>query len=217
MFSSIDRLERSVPNRPAWISVAAHLVILVAILLCHPSPIFVTPSSLAMGNGDKSYRIVYFAPVGDTNQPEPDEAKSLLARRPKLKSTLTHKKQDRQQQANVAGTIDPNNKDASAGSEYGSLFAGDYEGHDVRPAYPIVFPDPPVSRADFPQGFSGDVIVEVTIDKLGNVIGLRLLRGVGNTIDDKVMATLRNWRYKPATMDGEPIAEKHDVHFHYPG
>ena len=80
----------------------------------------------------------------------------------------------------------------------------------------MVFPDPPVSRSDFPEGFQGDVIVEVSIDKLGNVIGERLLQGVGRDIDEKIMATLRNWHYKPATMDGEPIAEKHDVHFHYP-
>jgi protein TonB len=81
----------------------------------------------------------------------------------------------------------------------------------------VVFPDPPVARSEFPEGFQGDVIVEVTIDKQGNVVSLRLLHGIGQGIDDKVMATLRNWRYKPAMMDGEPIAEKHDVHFHYPG
>jgi TonB family protein len=97
------------------------------------------------------------------------------------------------------------------------LFAGPLDGHDVRPAYPIEFPNPPVSRADFPEGFQGDVIVEVTIDKLGNVIEMKLLHGVGRGIDEKVMATLRSWRYKPAMMDGEPVAEKHDVHFHYPG
>jgi len=217
MFSSIDQLERPVSNRPVWISIGVHLVVMWLILVYRPSPIFVTPSSLAMGNGDKSYRIVYFAPVGATNQPEPEERKTLLARRPKLKAVQKHKQQENQQQANVAGKIDANNKDASAGSEYGSLFEGNYEGHDVRPAYPVVYPDPPVRRSDFPEGFQGDVVVEVTIDKLGNVIGLRLLQGIGSGIDEKVMATLRNWRYKPATMDGEPIAEKHDVHFHYPG
>jgi TonB family protein len=216
MFSSIDELERRHRNLPLRISVGLHVLALAVVLFYRAAPIFVTPSSLAMGNGDQSYRIVYFAPVGDSNQPDPDDRKELIARTSRLKLNR-HKQQERQQQRNVAGLPDPNNKSANAGSDYGSLFTGDYEGHDVKPAYPIVFPDPPVSRNDFPEGFQGDVIVEVTIDKLGNVVSLRLLQGIGQSIDDKVMATLREWRYKPAMMDGEPIAEKHDVHFHYPG
>jgi hypothetical protein len=31
-----------------------------------------------------------------------------------------------------------------------------------------------------------------------------------------VMATLRNWQFRPATMDGVPVVSKHDVHFHFP-
>lgn len=217
MFSGIDEVERRLPNRTISLSVGLHVAALLLLVYYRPSPVFVTPSSLAMGNGDKSYRIVYFAPIGATNQPEPDERKTLLARQFKKTAARKHKQQERQEQANVADKLDANNKEARAGSAYGSLFNGPDDGHDVRPAYPIVFPDPPVARSDFPDGFQGDVIVEVTIDKLGNVINLKLLQGVGGGIDEKVMATLRNWRYKPATMDGEPIAEKHDVHFHYPG
>lgn len=215
MFSSVGQAEQTFPNRSVPVSVVLHVALLALLLWYRPNPIFVTPSSLAMGNGAKSYRIVYFAPAGATTQPEPDERKSLLMA--KAKAARKHKAQERQQQTNVANEIDANNRDASAGSAYGTLFSGAYEGHDVRPAYPVVYPDPPVSRSDFPDGFQGDVIVEVTIDKVGKVIDLRLLHGVGRGIDEKIMATLRNWRYKPATMDGEPIAEKHDVHFHYPG
>lgn len=199
------------------VSVGAHLIALLLIVTYRPTPVFVTPSTLAMGNGDKSYRVVYFAPAGATNQPEPEDNKLQLAKNLKSKTARPRKPQSTQQQANIGDKLDASNKDARAGSEYGSLFSGPADGHDVRPAYPIVFPNPPVSRTDFPEGFQGDVIVEVTIDKLGNVIDLRLLQGVGRGIDEKVIATLRSWHYKPATMDGEPIAEKHDVHFHYPG
>lgn len=216
MFSSLERMQRRRWNRPVWISVGAHLIALTAMVFYQASPIFVTPSSLAMGNGNKSHEVLYFAPIGATNQPEPEERKSLLAQNLKSKVVHKHKQQDRREQANVADKMDASNKDASAGSEYGSLFSGDYDGHDVRPAYPIVFPDPPVARSDFPDGFQGDVIVEVAIDKFGNVIGVRLLQGIGDGVDQKVLATLQHWRYHPATMDGEPIAEKHDVHFHYP-
>ena len=216
MFSSLDRTSKPYFSKPGWLSVAAHLAALVIAVTYRPSPIFVTPSSLAMGNGDKSYKIVYFAPAGAMNEPEPDERKTLQLVQPKTKSSHKHKQQEFQQPSIVADRQDATNKDAHAGSAYGSLFTGPVDGHDVRPAYPVVFPDPPVDRSDFPAGFQGDVIVEVTIDKLGNVIDLKLLQGIGGGVDEKVMATLRNWRYKPAMMDGEPIAEKHDVHFHYP-
>ncbi|MGZ4814729.1 MAG: energy transducer TonB [Terriglobales bacterium] len=216
MFSSLDATDTGF----RWTvrgSIAAHLALLTLAVLYRPTPIFVTASSLAMGNGDKSYRIVYFAPPGARNEPDVEVRKDLLATRLKTKPARIRKKHGTPEQANVAEKLDANNKDARAGSTYGSLYSGPWDGHDVRPAYPVVFPNPPVSRSDFPEGFQGDVVVEVTIDKLGNVIDLRLLQGVGGGIDEKVMATLKGWHYKPATMDGEPIAEKHDVHFHYPG
>jgi TonB family protein len=204
------------PKRYALpVSLAAHLGLLLLIAFYRPSPIFVTTKLLAMGNGDKSYQLVYFAPAGKTNQPEPEVKNALLAKAAKAKAAKRQKL--KQEQANIGKQLDANNRNARAGVEYGSLFSGDYDGHDVRPAYPVVFPDPPVSRNDIPEGQSGDVIVEVSIDKLGNIIDMRLLQGMSPGIDQKVLATLRNWRYKPATLDGEPIAEKHDVHFHYPG
>ena len=216
MFASVAHPVRRRRSPAVIISVALHVAAFLFVVFYHASPIFVTPSSLAMGKGNKSYKLVYFAPVGAMNQPEPEERPSLAAHALKARAAHKHKLQT-QQQANVANQVDEANKDARAGTAYGSLFTGLAEGHDVRPAYPITFPDPPVSRSDFPSGFQGDVIVEVSIDKFGNVIDLKLLQGIGHGIDEKVMATLRNWRYKPATMDGEPIAEKHDVHFHYPG
>ena len=216
MFASAGQPARRKWNRPIAVSVSLHIAVLLLIVFYKERPIFVTPTSLAMGNGETSYKLLYFAPVGATNQAEPEERKTLEARNAKLRVTRKHRQQVLPEQANVGKKEDENNKDARAGSEYGSLFTGSYDGHDVRPAYPVVFPNPPVSRDEFPTGFQGDVIVEVTIDKLGNVVDLRLLQGVGRDVDEKVMATLRNWRYKPAMMDGEPIAEKHDVHFHYP-
>ena len=61
-----------------------------------------------------------------------------------------------------------------------------------------------------------DVIVEVTIDDQGNVTETRLLQSLQEDIDVKVIATLRNWRFKPATLDGTAISSRQDVHFHFP-
>lgn len=103
-----------------------------------------------------------------------------------------------------------------AGADYGSLSDGPEYGSEVRPALPYIFPDPPVYRSDLPEGVSGKVIVEITIDELGNVIDTKLLQGLHPTIDAKVIATLKQWRFRPATRDGRAIASKQDALFTYP-
>ena len=96
------------------------------------------------------------------------------------------------------------------------MIDGPITGHEVHVAYPVVYPDPPVARAELPSDLQGDVIIEVTIDSQGNVVETRILQAIGHGIDEKIMATLRQWHYQPATLDGVPVASKHDVHFHFP-
>ena len=96
------------------------------------------------------------------------------------------------------------------------MIDGPITGHEVHVAYPVVYPDPPVARAELPRDLQGDVIIEVTIDSQGNVVEIRILQAIGHGIDEKIVATLRQWRYQPATLDGVPVASKHEVHFHFP-
>jgi protein TonB len=103
-----------------------------------------------------------------------------------------------------------------AGSPFGSLAQGPTSGHDVRPALPVVFPSPGILPWQIPSGVEGTVIVEVTIDAQGNVIDTRVLQGLGHGIEDKVVTAVRNWRFKPAMMDGRAIPSQQDVHFHFP-
>ena len=106
---------------------------------------------------------------------------------------------------------------ARAGALYGSRVPGaPLTGHEIVPALPQVFPDPAVTRADLPPGVQGDVIVEVTIDEQGNVVETKLIRGIGYGIEDRVLATLRQWHFRPASKDGTTIASQHIVTFHYP-
>jgi periplasmic protein TonB len=103
-----------------------------------------------------------------------------------------------------------------AGSPFGFLASGPANGHEVRPALPVVFPEPLVSRAHIPPDLQGDVVVEVTIDAQGNVIGTKILQSLGYGIEEKVLAAVQNWRFRPATIDNVPIASQHNVYFHYP-
>jgi protein TonB len=78
-----------------------------------------------------------------------------------------------------------------------------------------VFPDPAV----FPwqlRNAQGDVVVEVTIDAKGIVTDTRLLQSLQQDVDEKVVATVREWRFRPATVNGVAIASRQDMHFHFP-
>jgi TonB family protein len=62
----------------------------------------------------------------------------------------------------------------------------------------------------------GDVIVEVTIDEHGTVTQTKVVQSLQSDIDEKVIATLKNWRFRPASVDGVAISSRQDVHFHFP-
>jgi protein TonB len=195
-------------------SVGLHLAVLAAIVFHHPRVIVLTPSWLAYGNGVHAYRITYF-PSGEGQVPE---AKLMLPRdasapqkRPRSSTT---KAPDHNEQ--VPLNAEASDRNAQAGSPLGTMIDGPISGHEVHVAYPIVFPDPPVARSQLPPDLNGDVVIEITIDSAGNVVDTRIVQAIGHGIDEKIAATLRQWHYQPATLDGVPVASKHDVHFHFP-
>jgi periplasmic protein TonB len=86
---------------------------------------------------------------------------------------------------------------------------------EIRIALPINSSDPVVESGEL-GGRQGDVIVEITIDDKGNIIAKQVIQSFSPAIDNKVMAALETWRFTPATRNGQPIASKQDVHYHFP-
>ena len=218
MFDEIHPAAARLRNhRAVASSVLVYLGLLAAILFHRPPVIELIPLSLANGSGTQSYRVIYAPPDG---QDSPDEDKITLAhskpvphRRPKPSSPKPAP--DHLQVPADAEAADHN---VRAGSALGTMTMIDVpvEGHEVHVAYPVVFPDPPVARSELPRDLKGDVIVEVTIDAQGNVVETRVVQAIGHGIDEKIVAALRQWRYQPATLDGVPVASKHDMYFHFP-
>jgi TonB family protein len=199
------------------VSVAAHLAVLAALALHSPRVIDLTPAWLAYGAGAHSYQLVYLAPGANENVP-PGAAKLLFPLRtskagPSLQSQTLKAAPEPQQVTADAEAADHNSR---AGSPLGTMIDGPITGHEVHVAYPVVYPDPPVDRAELPRNLQGDVVIEVTIDSQGNVVETKIVQAIGHGIDEKIEATLRRWRYQPATLDGMPVASRHDVHFHFP-
>jgi protein TonB len=167
----------------------------VVYLWLHRTPVFVKPSSAAAGAHGLSENVTYFP--------------AAQMARPVAKKTPL-----RFQAKAVLAKENPEKTVARVGTEYGSV--GSTSGTEARPAFPLVFPDPAVFPWQVPNGLTGDVIVEVTIDEQGTVTDTRLLQSLKPDIDERVVATVRNWRFRPATVDGVAISSRQDVHFHYP-
>jgi TonB family protein len=204
-------------HRAVAVSVAAHLAVLAVLAFHNPRVIDLTPAWLAYGEGAHSYKLVYLAPGANENVP-PDAAKLLFPprtskARPSPRSQPLKTAPEPQQ---VTADAEAGDHNSRAGSPLGTMIDGPITGHEVHVAYPVVYPDPPVDRAELPRDLQGDVVIEVTIDSQGNVVETKIVQAIGHGIDEKIEATLRRWHYQPATLDGTPVASRHDVHFHFP-
>ena len=181
----------------------------------HRAPVSLIPHEVALGTPYSSGSVIYLAPLGreQAHESAPLEvAKAAKASLPSPAKPIVRQREEASKTANNMPDVT-----ASAGSPYGVHIPGTpLNGLAVMPALPQVFPDPAIARSDLPPGVQGDVIVEVTIDEQGNVTGLKLTQGIGYGIDEKVLAVLQHWHFRPATRNGFSIASQHLVHFHYP-
>ncbi len=205
-------------HRAVAVSVAAHLAVLAMIAFHNPRVIDLSPTGLAYGDGAHTYKLIYFSPGAKTDD-TPREAVKLLfpprASKPRPRPQSQPPKPAPEPQQAMANA-EAGDHNSHAGSPLGTMIDGPITGHEVHVAYPVVFPDPPVVRAELPRDLQGDVVIEVTNDSQGNVDETRIVQAIGHGIDEKIEATLRRWHYQPATLDGTPVASRHDVHFHFP-
>ena len=178
------------------VSLIAHC--LVVYFWLNRAPMFVQPSSVAWGIHGNSANLIYFPRVA-----EPTNTAKKVRFRPKTKQK-------------PAIQTPPPVESARAGSPEGSLAQGPVTGVEASPALPLVFPDPSIFPWQLPKGLQGDVIVEVTIDEHGTVTETKVVQSLQSDIDEKVIATLKNWRFRPASVDGVAISSRQDVHFHFP-
>lgn len=214
MFSQSQSISGGWPLRALALSLVMHCALIV--YFCWGSqPIIVTPSTVMAGENGSAVGIVYLPTEASLRIPVNEQSDSLRYEAPRKKRAIRQTRKSApvrdEEHATEARVQSP-----PAGSRFGSLDFGPSDGHDVRPALPVTFPDPRVRRSELPEGFVGDIVVEVTIDAAGNIVEKKILQSVGRDIDQKVLAALEGWRFRPATRDGLPIPSRQDVHFHFP-
>jgi protein TonB len=54
-------------------------------------------------------------------------------------------------------------------------------------------------------GVTGVVILEAIIDERGDVVNTRVLKGLPKGLDEAALETVTTWKFKPATLDGQPV------------
>ena len=84
---------------------------------------------------------------------------------------------------------------------------------DVRPAFPVFSPRPPVTdRSLLPAG-EEKIVVEVELNEAGDVVNEKLTSGLGNELDQLVLDIVKTWRFHPATVNGKPVATEAELIF----
>jgi len=219
--------QSGIPQRrlPAFcVSVGLHCLFLLW-LLHKPGPKIFAPSFVA--NGDQRTAHLYWP--NQRNQAAHDGSPGLsdASSRQLLNAHLTWKQRAKAAKSERAlprpklgldaeTTMPQQSIQAHApGSPLGTVLDGPLTGEEVRPALPVVSPDPSVAATEL-NGLQGDVVVEVTIDEKGNIIQKVVIQSLAPMIDGRVLEALENWRFRPATRNGVAIPSKQDVYYHFP-
>ena len=70
---------------------------------------------------------------------------------------------------------------------------------------PIFSPEPEYSEEARKAKFQGTVTLSVEVDASGRVRNVNVMRRLGLGLDEKAIEAVQRWRFKPATMGGQPV------------
>ena len=84
-------------------------------------------------------------------------------------------------------------------------------GSGVEPPVLIREVKPDYTESARRQGLEGEVLLEIVIGADGNVTTARILRGLGEGLDELALDAVRAWQFSPATRRGTPVAVRVEV------
>ncbi len=228
MFAQLD-CARSIGDRKMLASSLVLHGVLFAWLLHVPEPQLLNPTSVALGHEGQLVTRIYFptAMPDDSTTSSPARATEVYRHQ-----RLGHEKLILKQNIALAklplpqAPLSPSSAEdksktptltnlghgAPAGLPYGSLPGGPVYGDEIRPALPVATADPAIYPWQRPDS-EGKVVIEITIDERGEIIRKTVLQSLGSAIDQKCLAALESWHFRPATRNGVPIPSKQDAIF----
>lgn len=78
--------------------------------------------------------------------------------------------------------------------------------NDAEPALPLFYPSPGIADRSLLPVRKQNIVVDVSISAAGDVTDEKLVRGLGNALDQLVLAAVKSWRFHPATLNGAAVA-----------
>ncbi|HEX6505088.1 MAG TPA: energy transducer TonB [Terriglobales bacterium] len=75
----------------------------------------------------------------------------------------------------------------------------------------IYSPDPEYSKAARKAHYQGTVVLWMVVAADGRPHDIKVARSVGMGLDEKAIEAVKKWRFKPATIDGKPVAVQINV------
>ena len=78
-------------------------------------------------------------------------------------------------------------------------------GGDVSAPVPIVRVRPKFTNTAFEQRAGGTLLVQTVIDANGDVTRVKILKGLGFGLDDRVVEAVMQWKFRPALRHGQPV------------
>jgi protein TonB len=79
-------------------------------------------------------------------------------------------------------------------------------GGTVKAPIVLLAPEPEYSEEARKAKFAGNVVVYLVVDDHGNPTHVHAVRGVGMGLDEKAVEAVEQYKFKPATQNGKPVA-----------
>lgn len=93
-------------------------------------------------------------------------------------------------------------------------FAGTQTGSaDITPAFPIFSPSPHVADRSLLPAINRNVVVDVNVSAQGEVLDEKLVQGLGNSLDQVILDTVKSWKFHPANSNGNAVASVAELIF----
>ncbi len=71
--------------------------------------------------------------------------------------------------------------------------------------------EPEYSEAARKAKFQGNIVLSVEVDASGQVTNPKVIKGLGLGLDEKALETIRQWKFKPGSKNGKPVAMQVEV------
>jgi hypothetical protein len=204
---------QTAPVTGSWMSLAAHGALLLLLILDGRHAWKVRPVSSRGGN--HATLLYWNAGVGTGLAKTHAAGKMYLPPVKKVShaNPLTQQKPQPVKQRAARNAPEVSASPAGSSTSQSQLSGSDSGSQDATPAFPTFSPNPPVrDRSLLPQSET-NVVVDVNVSAQGEVMDEKLVTGLGNSIDQIILETVRSWRFHPATLDGTPVASVSELVF----